>query len=100
MFTGLYPLQHATTQETPWLRAQQTTLAEILANEGYKTAAFVNNAIQIQSLLWMPAFSVGELAALMLPRPGCADRAAAREPLQQSEQVLLQLRAEEDLGVV
>jgi len=44
LLTGLYPLQAGATSETLHLPHVNTTLAEVLANGGYETAAFTCNA--------------------------------------------------------
>lgn len=44
LFTGLYPMTHGATQESQYLAADAETLAELLADDGYETAAFSNNA--------------------------------------------------------
>ena len=44
MFTGLYPSEHAATQESPYLPAQIGTLAETLSTAGYATACYSSNA--------------------------------------------------------
>lgn len=44
LFTGLYPVTHGATQESQYLAADAETLAELLAADGYETAAFSNNA--------------------------------------------------------
>jgi len=43
LFTGLTPLEHGASEETPFLRAELTTLAEELQARGYHTAAVVAN---------------------------------------------------------
>lgn len=43
IFTGEPPSVHGGTSRTPHLRPELTTLAEILATEGYRTAAFFSN---------------------------------------------------------
>jgi arylsulfatase A-like enzyme len=43
LFTGLYAVTHQANQETQALAGEFTTLAEILAAEGYETAAFTSN---------------------------------------------------------
>jgi arylsulfatase A-like enzyme len=44
LFTGLYPIQAASTSETLHLPSINTTVAEVLAGGGYETAAFICNA--------------------------------------------------------
>ena len=44
LFTGLYPMTHGATQESQYLADDVETLAELLAADGYQTAAFSNNA--------------------------------------------------------
>ena len=44
MFTGLYPSEHAATQEDPYLAEEIHTLAESVAAAGYATACFSSNA--------------------------------------------------------
>ena len=44
LFTGLYPMTHGATQESQYLSEEAETLAELLAADGYETAAFSNNA--------------------------------------------------------
>ncbi|MCB0211824.1 MAG: sulfatase [Anaerolineae bacterium] len=43
MFTGLFPSEHATSQEKPSLSLAIPTLAELLQQIGYKTGGFSNN---------------------------------------------------------
>ena len=43
LFTGLFPITHQATQETQHLSGKFETLAEILSEAGYETAAFSNN---------------------------------------------------------
>lgn len=43
MFTGLFPSEHATSQEKPLLNLNIPTLAELLQQVGYRTAGFSNN---------------------------------------------------------
>jgi arylsulfatase A-like enzyme len=43
LFTGLTPLEHGASEETPLLRSELTTLAEDLKARGYHTAAVVAN---------------------------------------------------------
>ena len=44
LFTGLLPMTHQATQETEWLSDDFETLAELLSDDGWQTAAFTNNA--------------------------------------------------------
>lgn len=43
IFTGLYSVQHGAIRKSETLREELVTLAEVLAEDGYETAAFVNN---------------------------------------------------------
>ncbi len=43
MFTGLYPSEHCTHNQHPWLDDSFTTLAELLAGAGYRTFLFSAN---------------------------------------------------------
>jgi arylsulfatase A-like enzyme len=44
MFTGLYPSEHAATQEDPYLPDDIGTLAEAVSEAGYATACYSSNA--------------------------------------------------------
>jgi arylsulfatase A-like enzyme len=44
LFTGMLPVTHGATFETEFLDEEIETLAELLADAGYQTAAFSNNA--------------------------------------------------------
>ena len=43
IFTGLFPSEHGATYAHRWLDEDFTTMAEVLAAEGYETVAFSNN---------------------------------------------------------
>ena len=74
MFTGRYPLAHATTQSSSVLPLSIPTLAERLRDGGYHTAAFCNNPLVgvVNNGLRRGFFSFLNYSGLLTSRPNQA----------------------------